>query len=1044
MRKVIYLFAALFFLTTVSISQPYYFRHYQVENGLSNNTVGCMLQDHKGFMWFGTKDGLNRFDGYTFKVFQNQSGKLNSIGSNFIISLYEDRNRQLWVGTDYGLFKYNAEKEEFFLQPQVPAEVIRGIALDDHERLWLIIRNRLGWLDLRSKKFSFYKQLQREEVTSVSLSAGGSIWVTTARGLIHKLNTSSLSIETLDVFNSQTPSTTRGIQKVYDTGKGFLLVGTASHGLYVLDTLTKTFLKKNLPEEGKSQVFIRDFAQFNKDEYWIASESGLFVYNFRTDKIIHLKKHYGDPYSLSDNAIYSLWLDKEGGMWVGSYFGGINYYPKQFTCFQKYFPQSTGNTINGNAIHEVCKDKNGNLWIGTEDAGLNRLNPATGVFTHFTPYSARYKVSHTNIHGLLVNGNEIWVGTFHGGLDVIDINTGQLLKHYSALKHSLKSDFVCDLIKTRSGRILIATDRGLCYFNPAEDKFEPVKNIPPVFYKHIYEAGDGTIWAGSYSEGLFYYNPHTNEKGSFKYESASGNSIINNRINWIFEDARKQLWVGTEGGLSRFNRDKKTFTNYTTENGFPGNLIYAVLEDNKGDFWITTSKGLVNFSPLTEEVRAVYTQSDGLLTDQFNYNSAFNDNGKTLYFGSVKGLISFVPNSFETNTYKPPTYLTGFQINNKEVSVASSGSPLKQSIIYSKEITLRHNQSSFSIDFAALSFTTPDATEYAYIMKGLDQDWTYLKSNRKVFFTELSSGTYIFTVKSAVSREAWSSEYALLTIRVLPPFWKSKWAYLIYVLLAIIAVFAAIRSYHRYHLEKNKRRLELLEFKKQKEISQAKVDFFTDVAHEIKTPLTLIKGPMEKIMDDAEDPSSVKANLKIIEKNTDRLIELTKQLLDFRKVEADAFNINAEKTDMVALLNDHYLRFLISAEQKNIEFELIHPSSFTAFVDIEAMNKIISNLFDNAIKYANKSVVVELLPLTESDIEFTILFKNDGILIPAKMKDKIFETFFRLKETERLSGSGIGLSLARSLAQLHGGNLILMENQESLNIFALTLPVNNH
>lgn len=1031
-------------LAVVAAAQPYYFRHYQVENGLSNNTVGCMLQDHKGFMWFGTKDGLNRFDGYAFKVFQNQSGNPNSIGSNFIISLYEDKNRQLWVGTDHGLFRYNAEKEEFFLQPQVPAELIRGIVLDDKERLWLIIRNRLGWLDLRSKKFSFYRQFRGEEVTSVSLSAGGRIWVTTAKGVIHSLDPSSSATETFNVFDSHTSSTTRGIQKVYDTGKGFLLVGTASHGLYVFDTSTKRFLKKDLPEEGSGQVFIRDFARFSEDEYWIASESGIFVYNFRNNKITHLKKHHGDPYSLSDNAIYALWPDREGGMWVGSYFGGINYYPKQLTCFQKYFPQSAGNAINGNAIHEICKDGNGNLWIGTEDAGLNRLDPATGIFTQFTPYSARYKVSHTNIHGLLVNENEIWVGTFHGGLDVIDINSGKLLRHYSALKHSLKSDFVCDLIKTKAGRILVATDRGLCYFNPAENKFDPVKDIPPLFYKHIYEADDGTIWAGSYSEGLFYFNPHTNTKGNFKYESASKNAIINNRINWIFEDSRKQLWVGTEGGLSRFNRNKNTFTNYTTEDGLPGNLIYAILEDGKGDFWITTSKGLVNFSPVTEEVRAVYTKSDGLLTDQFNYNSAFNDQGKTLYFGSVKGLISFMPNSFEANTYKPPTYLTGFQINNKEVSVAPSGSPLKQSIIYSKEITLRHDQSSFSIDFAALSFTTPDATEYAYMMKGLDQDWIYLKSNRKVFFTELSSGIYTFMVKSAVSRGAWSPEYALLTIRVLPPFWKSKWAYFIYTVLVIIAVFAAIRSYHSYHLAKNKRRLELIEFKKQKEISQAKVDFFTNVAHEIKTPLTLIKGPMEKIIDDAGDPSSVKANLKIIEKNTDRLIELTNQLLDFRKVEADAFNINAEKTDMVALLNDHYLRFLMSAEQKNIDFELIHPSSFTAFVDIEAMNKIISNLFDNAIKYANKSVVVELLPLTASDTEFTILFKNDGNLIPAKMMDKIFETFFRLKETERLSGSGIGLSLARSLAQLHGGNLILMENQESLNIFVLTLPVNDH
>lgn len=1001
-----------------------------------------MLQDHKGFMWFGTKDGLNRFDGYSFKIFRNQNGNSNSIGSSFIISLYEDNNNQLWVGTDYGLYKYNAEKEEFYLQSQVPTQVIRGIVRDNQERLWLVVRNRLGWVDLKTNKFSYFKPLQKEEVTSVSLSPDGNMWITTGGGFIHSLNTYSLSIETFNVFESQIPITNRGIQKVYDTGKGFLLIGTARYGLYIFDLFTKTFIRKDLPEVGKEPIFIRDFAQYSDEEYWIASESGIFVYDIRKEKAIHLKKHYGNPYSLSDNAIYSLWVDKEGGMWVGTYFGGINYYPKQLSCFQKYFPQYSGNTINGNAIHEICKDKNGNFWIGTEDAGLNKWDPHTGVFTQFTPYSTTYKVSHTNIHGLLLNNKEIWVGTFHAGLDVLDINTGKLLRHYSAVEHSLKSDFICDLIKTKSGKILVATDRGLCYFSPTDNRFYAEKSIPPIFYKHIYEASDGTIWAGSYSEGLFYYNPNSRESGNYK--SSSTNSIINNRINWIFEDTRKQLWVGTEGGLSRFNKEAKTFTNYTTDNGFPSNLIYAVLEDRKGDFWITTSRGLVNFSPDTERVQAIYTKSDGLLTDQFNYNSAFSDHGETLFFGSVKGLVSFMPATFQSNNYKPPTYLTGFQINNKEVRVGATGSPLQKSIIYSNEITLKHNQSSFSIDFAALSFTTPDATEYAYRMKGLDENWTYLKSNRKVFFTELSSGVYTFAVKSAVSKGAWSSEYDLLTIRILPPFWKSTWAYASYIILALIAVLCAIRSYHRYHHAKNKRRLELLEFKKQKEISQAKVNFFTEVAHEIKTPLTLIKGPMEKIMDDAGDPSFVKANLKIIEKNTDRLIELTNQLLDFRKIEAEAFHINAEKTDIVALLNDHYLRFLMFAEQKNIDFDLIHPPSLTAYVDIEAMNKIISNLFDNAMKYANKMVRVELLPLKETHNEFTILFKNDGILIPYTMKDKIFETFFRLKETEGLSGSGIGLSLARSLAQLHGGNLILVENTEALNIFSLTLPVNSH
>jgi signal transduction histidine kinase len=355
---------------------------------------------------------------------------------------------------------------------------------------------------------------------------------------------------------------------------------------------------------------------------------------------------------------------------------------------------------------------------------------------------------------------------------------------------------------------------------------------------------------------------------------------------------------------------------------------------------------------------------------------------------------------------------------------------------------LRHDQSSFSIDFAALSYTSPEATEYAYIMKGMDEQWTYLKSNRKVFFTELAPGNYTFALRSAVSKDRWSKDYDMLLITVLPPFWKSRPAFLLYAVLLLTAIYFTVRSYHRYHLAKNRRRLEIIEYEKQKEISQTKIDFFINVAHEIKTPLTLIKGPMEKIIDEADAPAAVKAHLRIMEKNTDRLIELTNQLLDFRKAEAGIAQISKEETDIVALLNDHYLRFLPVAEQKGLDFELEHPRNFSAFVDIEAMNKIVSNLYSNAIKYADTKVYIELLPVQPGQPIFSIVFKNDGHIISIEMANKIFETFFRLSETKKQAGSGLGLALARSLAQLHRGDLKLEPPEGNLNVFKLTLPVN--
>lgn len=1030
----------LILFSSACLSQPYYFRHYQVEDGLSNNTVGCLLQDHKGFLWFGTKDGLNRFDGYTFRVFQNEGDSLHNIGSNFIISLYEDPRHQLWVGTDKGLYRYHTDNEDFEAEASVPATEIRGILCDKQERLWLVIKNKLGWLDKKTGQFFSFDKLAKSGINSISAGYDDRIWAATNEGFIHEIHTATLTVRSYKVFSENEAASTSRIQKIFDTGKGVLLVGTVSHGLYTFNVAAKEFAKTELPGTTHSQAFIRDFARYGNDEYWIASEAGLFVYNLTTGTIKHLKKNYNDPYSLTDNALYSLCTDTEGGIWIGTYFGGINYYPKQLTYFRKYFPQSTGDNINGNAIHEICRDRYGNLWVGTEDAGLISLNTRSDERVVFSPYSTTHPLSHTNVHGLLLMGDELWAGTFHGGLDIIDIRKKRVVRHLSARDNGLSSDFVVDLLKTGKGEIIVATDRGICSYDPAKNRFNKLSQFPGTFFKCIFEDSGGGIWAGSYNEGLHYFNPSTGEKKNYHYDAGDRKSIISNRINWIFEDSHRQIWIGTESGLARWNPALGNFTNFTTANGLPGNLVYAILEDERGDFWISTSKGLANFSPAAQKVTAVYTKSDGLLSDQFNYNSAFRDGEGRLYFGSVKGLISFLPQSFQKNAYTPPLYLTGLQINNREVLV-KPGSPLTRSIITTHEIVLKHDQSSFSIDFAALSYTSPEATEYAYIMKGMDDQWTYLKSNRKVFFTELAPGNYTFALRSAVSKDRWSKDYDMLLITVLPPFWKSRPAYLLYTTLLLTAIFFIVRSYHRYHQAKNKRRLEILELEKQKEMSQTKIDFFINVAHEIKTPLTLIKAPMEKVLDAADDPATVKANLRIMEKNTDRLIELTNQLLDFRKAEAGIAPINTEKTDIVALLNDHYLRFLPAAEQRALIFELEHPNNFSAFVDIEAMNKIVSNLYSNAIKYAETSVWVALLPVKPGQPEFCIVFKNDGHLIATDMADKVFETFFRLDETKKQAGSGLGLTLSRSLAQLHGGNLTLEPPENGMNVFKLTLPV---
>lgn len=1016
-----------------------------MENGLSNNAVICSLQDKKGFLWFGTKDGLNRFDGYSFKIFRTDADKPGSIGNNFIHSLYEDENGILWVGTESGLYQYNAATESFTLLNTAYNFQIRDIWSDQKGTLWFIAGFTLLKYKEAQKSLVAYPIERFFEATSICITPDGTVWAATTTGYLKKYIERTNSFESFDVFSHSRPTVSKWIEKIYSTRNGSILIGTSNQGAKIFNATTATYKDILTYNRDKTELFARNFIQTSEVEFWVATESGIFIYNTQTESFTNIKKTYNDPYSISDNAVYTFCADKEGGIWTGTYFGGINYYSKQFTPFKKYFPKIGENSLSGNVVREMCQDKTGNLWVGTEDAGLNMLNVQEGKFTNFQPTGVTGSISYANIHGLLVTGNELWIGTFEHGLDVMDIKTKKVIRHYSKNTgaRSLNSNFIYCIYETGSGQIIIATTKGAFYYNRSTDDFTPVQGLPlNNWYSSLLEDEEGILWAGTYGNGINYYNTKTNKAGNFRY-TTNKNSLGSDRVNSVFEDSNKDLWFATEGGLSKFNRSTNDFKTYTTKNGFPSNFIISILEDEDKKLWISTTKGLVCFNLKTEKLN-VYTKANGLLNDQFNFSSAYKDDTGRMYFGSTKGLISFHPREFKQNKFVPPLYITGFQVHNRELVIAGRNSPLKKSIIQTDKIILPYDESTFSIDFAALNFSAPEMVEYAYKMEGLDKDWTFLKSNRKAYFTELPAGTYTFKIKAANSSGVWNQPETKLLIVILPPWWWSWQAYSVYALLFIVIIYYSIRNYHKKIEEKNRRKIELLEIAKEKEIFKAKIEFFTNVAHEIKTPLTLIKGPLEKVIKKAADLPQVTNSLKIMEKNTNRLIDLTNQLLDFRQTEIKGFSLNFVKADISELLRETYLNFKPLAEQKNLYFTIKLPrTKIYGFVDIEALNKVLSNLFSNAIKYADKKVQIHLLNFASGDTFFTIEIKNDGYIIPFGMREKIFEPFFRLKETEKQKGTGIGLALSRSLTDLHKGVLDLKEPENNMNTFFLKLPVHH-
>ncbi len=1027
----------LFSIATVYAQGEFYFRHYQVENGLSHNTVMCSLQDEKGFMWLGTKDGLNRFDGNAFKIFRQDPADEKSIGNDYIRCLYRDKSGRLFVGTQRGLYQYHPATESFTHITSSGSKSIKQVCVDKQNNVWYIAEASL--VCQQSKEFTIFDNTRFFIPTALCTSPDGSLWVAASDGQVKKYDPATGSFNGYPVL-SKNSAATCWIEKLYAAGEHHILVGTSAEGLYSFDvnnSQVKTIISRN---EDKTGIYVRDILQVAPTAYWLATESGIFIYDTKKEGITNLKKNYHNPYSLSDNAVYTLCKDKEAGVWAGTYFGGINYYAQNQLQFQKYFPDYSKTSISGNAVREIVKDQYGNLWIGTEDAGLNKVDPK-GVITHFMPGGNNTALSYYNIHGLLAVGNELWVGTFEHGLDVLDIPSGKVIRHYAAGEKAgdLKSNFIFSLYQTRGGQILVGTTSGVFRYDAGHDVFEAIPHLSGYTY-NILEDHAGVWWSATIADGVKFFNPVTADAGSFTYDENSSNSIGNNMVNALFEDHAHNIWIATEGGgVCRLNKDRKTIKRFNTGDGLPSNFVFKILEDDQQQLWITTSKGLVELDPATMGIK-VYTSANGLLNDQFNYNSGYKDETGRLYFGSVKGMISFKPDNFIENKYSPPVYFTGFQVNNVELPIRPKSS-LPQSMIYTKAIELSHNQSSFSIDFAALSHTAPQMTTYAYTMEGLDTGWTYLEKNRKVYFTDLSPGKYTFKVKAANSSGIYNEQQAALSIVIHPPWWASRAAWVLYVVLAALFTTLGLRYYHKHLKKENQQKIDLLLFEKEKEIYDAKMKFFTNIAHEIRTPLTLIKGPLERIMEKTSAMPDVTSSLKVLERNTNRLIHLTDQLLDYRKTEAGGFVLTFGKENISRLLEETFLIFKPLAEQTAIHFSLHLPHKpLIAYADKEVLTKILSNLLSNSIKYADKEARVSLRvePKTKS---FFIEVDNDGPVIPDEMKEKVFEPFIRLKGTEKQRGTGIGLALARSLAELHQGTLTIDTGDEAFNRFVLHLPV---
>jgi signal transduction histidine kinase/ligand-binding sensor domain-containing protein len=1044
----LHVFLKLVYLLLMGISaslsaQSFYFRHYQVEQGLSNNTVFCVAQDKRGFVWLGTKDGLNRFDGYSFKVFRNITTDSSSSGDSFVRSLFIDQHDTLYAGTRNGLYRYEPRLEKFTSIVK-GIEEVRDIKKDPNGNIWFIEGQNLRIVSPGGKQLKKIENLPRFAATSIGFDSHGEAWVATASGSLLHYQAATDDFKSYQIIKPSNEPLQSWIEKIYITKNNNILIGTANHGAYIFNTTTLSREPISNLKHSMEGVYVRDFAESNDSTFWMATEVGIYIYNHLSKEIQQVKKEFQNPFTISDNAVYSLCMDKESGIWVGTYFGGLNYYPKPKAIFTKWLPGEGDTRLSGQVVREICKDENGNLWVGTEDGGLNKINSTTGAIEKFIADGKPGSICYPNIHGLLIHNQQLWIGTFEHGLDVMELNTGKIVAHYpKAGFQSMKSTFFVVLYQTTGGEILAGTRRGLYKFDKNSKQFVAINKIPDHCFVHtITEDDQGGLWIGTIGNGLYYLPTNDKPVQQFTSVDLQQNRLPSNAITTLFIDSKKTLWIGTEGGgLVKTNSRGKSFQRYGPQEGFPGNTIFKILEDNKQRLWITTSIGLMMLDYTTDSTK-VFTTSNGLLSNQFNYNSGYKDENGSLYFGSAKGMISFDPTNFQESAVNPPVYITGLSVGGMPLLVNELANTLNQSLLYNPVIELKHNQSTFAIDFAALYFTAPDITKYMYIMEGLENKWLMINQDRRIHFTNLSPGSYTFKVKASTGGGNWGTDVASVSIVIHPPLYASKWAYAIYVILAIALAYWLFKLYHQSMSLKAARKLEHMEHEKETEMYQAKIEFFTNVAHEIKTPLTLIKAPMEQIVNKGIQNHEFEYEINLINRNTDRLLELTNQLLDFRKAETSAYQLLLQQINMNEIMEDHYQRFLPLAQQRRIDLQLqLPPIPLFVLADSDALQKMVDNLLHNALNYCSKKVVITLEKSNTRQDHISLKFINDGPAIPEGLREKIFQPFFRIASSKNKSGTGIGLALAQSLTHLQNGTLELIASNDGETIFLLQLPM---
>lgn len=1032
-------------------AEQFRFIHYEVENGLSSNTVRSIIQDSRGFMWFGTENGLNRFDGYHVKVFKNIIGDSTSIGNNYIYSLLEDSEKIFWVGTDEGVYIYNPELEQFrYFAAQTDngkkiKSNITAIAEAPNGNIWFATLSQgVFCFNKQAQQLKHYESISDNSNSLISntifylhIDNQGSIWVASQqnKGTINRYDPENDQFITYQITKMNGEPCNLRIYAIEDGDEDNLWIGTWNHGICQLNKKTLKIESFLVPGTQNGISHVHYITEYQPGILLIGSDDGLAYFDTKTKKAEVMTATELKNSSLSNKFIYPIYKDREGGVWVGTYYGGVNYAAPMKGMINGYTHSDYSNSVGGNIISCFCEDPSGNIWIGSDDGGLSYFNTQNKKFTNYQPDPNRNSLSYHNIHALFLDNENLWIGTYSGNLNILNTRTGKFSQYFADSTEKTPSDMssVYSIYKDKQNNIWLGTMQSILRYDRPNDSFSKIKETGTTT-SCILQDSDDNIWFATLGKGLFCFNPKTEKWEQYTLNPDDKNTLSTNQINSLCLDDKQQLWVGTDNGICRFD---KTIGNFVR---VPLNISQAAVTGvvfNLGYLWISTINGLISYCLETGKQR-IFFKSDGLQSDQYGVNAVLLASSGLLYLGTTNGFCELDTRTITLNTYIPPVVITNLQVFNKDVKIEKQGI-LPQSTTSIKEIELSYKYNVFSIEYVSLSYSVPAKNQYKYKLEGFDKDWNFVGNQRKATYTNLPAGKYKFHVMGSNNDGVWNEEPTTVDIIIHPPFWRSHFAYFIYIISVIGLVCYIIYAMKLRTEKRHKARMLQLSVEKEKELHDAKINFFTLIAHEIRTPVSLIIGPLEKIMETSSTlPTTIQSALNIIDRNSQRLLSLVNQLLDFRKAEQGAFVINFSEQNIHELLQNLYDRFKPMIEQKGFIFSFdMSDKGIMAIVDPEAITKVISNLLTNATKYAAGKIT---MTCGIHNKVIVIKVSDDGRGISEQEQHNIFLPFYQTAQNHK-PGTGLGLSLAKLLVDAHHGMIEVESKAEQGTTFTVTIPL---